>query len=207
MGKVFIELTSKQVQQVLDQELNNAPPPVESGLPETRPASFVPPPAQADITEDFSTKFGAPFLSHGKGQKVFFGDLLQSGTWNVRIIRASDNVVFGETKWGTQSRLRLGNLGDEKARWSGAGYSDIQAKLNALSVAQDTDLVWFPERIRFEPIYDQPWAAGDYILEVIDTRGQVYNLTFTQGATLPENVVFYSAQAGFQRRVYCSYRM
>jgi len=207
MGRAYIELTARQVEQILDQELNNAPPPVETGLPNTRPPTFVPPPAVADVTEAFETLWGSPFLSHSSGQKVFFNDLSDNGVWNVRIIRANDYVVFGETKFVNSGRLRLRTLGEEKAQWAGPGYPEIQAKLNALVNVADSDLMWFPERIRFEPVFDQPWAAGDYILEVIDERGQVFNVTFTQGATLPTSVVFYTAQAGFNRRVYCSYKM
>lgn len=206
---VNIVLTPTQLESIASQQ-QGGPPPVDTGLPDPSevPPTYVPPPAVADVTYTFESKWqNQAFLSHAKAWHVTFDDLSQGGLWNARIIRASDYVVFGATKFASQQRLRLGNLGAEKARWSGPGYEDITAKLNSLQNVQDTDFMWFPERIRYEVLYDQPWVPGDYILELVDERGQVVNLTFTQPAQMPEAyVTFYTAQAGPARWFYCAYR-
>lgn len=202
---VSIVLSSTQVRQIIAQEQEGARPPTDPGLPSARPADYVPPPAAADVTRTFNSYWNADFMENLNGLGVRFGDLSQQGLWDVRIIRASDYVVFGATKWGDQQALTLNKLSAEKARWSGAGHGDILARLNALQNVNDNDFLWIPERIRYETIYDQPWVAGDYILEVIDERGQVLNVTFSQLANpFPTvGIKFYTAQAGTTRRVFC----
>jgi hypothetical protein len=201
-----IVLTSKQVQDIIAQEQEGAPPPVDPGLPSTRPPTFVPPPAAADVTYAFESLWQLPFLQHGKAFPAVIPELDNNNLWEVRIIDASTYEVFGATKWNTFGKLRLGLLSDEKARWNRPGYEDITAKLNALTIP-DNSLMWFPDRMRYETLYDQAWASGDYILEILDKRGQVCNVNFTQTAQLPVNVNFYVGQAGWTRQIYCHYNL
>jgi hypothetical protein len=203
-----IVLTKTQLADI-ERQLQGGEPPVDPGAPVSAPTIVVPPtPPGADVTYTFESQFQLPWLTHGKGYHAILDDLDNNSTWKVRIFRKNDFVVFGETKWGTQSRLRLGQLGAEKARWNRPAYADITAKLNALQNVADNDLMWFPERIRYEAVYDQPWDVGEYIFEVVDGRGQVLNIEFEQLASpYPAGVTWYSAQAGPVRRVYCGYNV
>lgn len=206
MPRAIIELTSRQVEEIIRQS-QGGDPIVSPGLPEAPPPDYIPPPVTADKTYAFETLWQLPILTHSKAYHAVIPDLSQSGTWACRLIRASTYEQVGETKFTDQASLRINTLAVEKARWpDGPGYADINAKLDALTVP-DSSLIAIPERIRYGRLYDQAYVAGDYILELIDERGQVVNITWTQGAVLPESMVFYTAQAGAQRWFYCTYKL
>lgn len=165
--------------------------------------------SENQVNMKWEDAFQLPWLEHAHAYHAVLENLHQGSVWNVEIFtRGRDSKMLLKTRVGSISRIELCRLGEMKRRWSGRGYADIQAKLNALQNVQDDDLMWFPESIRHGELEDVPFTANtNYAIRFTDDAHDVCRLNFNQKERLPKHVTIQTAGAGQHRWLYCYYQL